>query len=43
LLQKYKGIRFYDEDEEVAFKIIDTNVERKRKIRQIKKRPATVF
>ena len=32
LLQKYKGIRFYDEEEEVAFKIIDTNVKWKNDI-----------
>ena len=31
MLQKFKGICFYDEDEEVAFKIIDTNVEWKKK------------
>ena len=39
LLQKYIGIRFHEEEEEVAFKIIDTYVEWKKKDKTFKETP----
>ena len=41
LLQKYKGVRFFDEDEDQVYEISDSNLERLKKIGKDPRRRAT--
>lgn len=43
LLQKYKDVRFYDDDEEQIFKVISTNLDWKKKDKQDKSTPCYVL